>query len=136
MKRWRAAGLGGVRWAGLLASAVLAWACGEPESTRGGVKTATTPRVVHVVVGDSGYNPSQVKVLADEPIELIFRRTSDSACGKELVFPERKIVKQLPLNRDVSVQLMAKAEETIHFTCGMGMLKGSVVAVKALPEGA
>jgi plastocyanin domain-containing protein len=85
-------------------------------------------RRVAVAVTASGYEPGAVEARAGEPLILVFKRTSDQGCGQEVVFPERDIRRTLPLNEEVEVRLTPRANETITFTCGMGMFRGSVVA--------
>jgi plastocyanin domain-containing protein len=91
-------------------------------------KVAESRRRVTVSVTASGYEPSTVQAAAGEPLTLVFKRTTDQTCGQEVVFPDRDIRRSLPLNEEVEVELTAPANETIAFTCGMGMYRGSVVA--------
>lgn len=100
-----------------------------------GTKTAVTlrssehaPHRVTVTVTGSGYAPNTVQARAGRPLTLVFKRTTDEGCGDELVFPDRDIRRDLPLNQEVEVKLTPQVDETITFTCGMGMYRGSVVA--------
>ena len=83
---------------------------------------------VTVTVTGSGYEPSSISARAGQPLTLIFKRTTDQGCGQRLVFPDRDIRRDLPLNQEVEVELTPRENETIAFTCGMGMYRGSVVA--------
>ena len=85
-------------------------------------------RRVEVAVTASGYTPSRVPATAGEVLTLVFKRTTDKGCGQQLVFPDRGIRRDLPLNKKVTVELKVRSNETISFTCGMGMYKGSIVA--------
>ncbi|MDD9947200.1 MAG: cupredoxin domain-containing protein [Myxococcales bacterium] len=85
---------------------------------------------VRVVVDGRGFSPATVKAKAGL-VTVVFRRTVDVACANEVVFPARKLRRALPLNQDVSVRLTVKEKETMSFTCGMGMLKGKIVAVES-----
>ena len=60
-------------------------------------------------------------------MRLVFTRTSDEGCGQQLVFPTLGIRRDLPLNRAVTVDLTMPATGSVAFTCGMDMLRGSVV---------
>ena len=91
-------------------------------------KASAASRRVAITVHSSGYEPETVTARAGEPLTLVFTRTTKQGCGEELVFPEHDIRRDLPLGQEVEVELTAKANETIAFTCGMGMYKGSVVA--------
>lgn len=93
-------------------------------------KPAAGATEVKIEVGDAGYTPDAVKAKAGVPLALTFTRTSESICGETVVFPKQDIRKDLPLNTAVTVNITPKADETIAFTCGMGMFKGSIVAVQ------
>lgn len=105
-----------------------------PSATRQAAETqspgsATERQRVTVTVTGSGYEPDSVNARGGHPLTLVFRRTTDQGCGQQLVFPDRDIRRDLPLNQDVEVELTPRENETIAFTCGMGMYRGSVVAL-------
>ena len=83
---------------------------------------------VSIAVTSGGYNPSVVQARAGEPLTLVFKRTSEEGCGDKVVFPDLDIRRALPLNEAVEIGITPEENETITFTCGMGMYKGSVVA--------
>ena len=110
---------------GLLTSGIVA-ACDSSSDAQ--ADEAPAARRVNVEVGATGYTPGAIDTVAGQPITLVFRRTTDEGCGGELVFPDHNIRRTLPLNEDVVVELTPQSGETINFTCGMGMYRGSVVA--------
>ena len=83
---------------------------------------------IAIEVGSDGYHPSEASAPAGQPVRLVFTRTTDEGCGQQLVFPEQNIRRDLPLNEAVPVDLTMPATGSVHFTCGMGMYQGSVVA--------
>lgn len=83
---------------------------------------------IAISVDASGYHPDSVRAPAGKPAHLIFTRTSDEGCGQQLVFPTLAIRKDLPLNQPVAVDITMPESGTVAFTCGMNMLRGSVVA--------
>jgi plastocyanin domain-containing protein len=96
-------------------------------------ETATNTRAgarVTVTVTGQGYEPSSIDAAAGAPLTLVFKRTSDQGCGHEVVFPDRNIRRELPLNEEVEITLTPAADENIGFTCGMGMLRGSIVVAR------
>lgn len=101
-------------------------ACETPPSTESAAEVPV-PRRMEVEVGATGYTPPSVNAVAGEPLALVFRRTTDDGCGDELLFPDRDIRRDLPLNEDVIVELTPKYGEAIRFTCGMDMYRGSIV---------
>ena len=88
---------------------------------------APAVRRVEVEVGATGYTPASIDAVAGEPLALAFRRTTDDGCGEELVFPDHDIRRDLPLNEEVVVELTPASGDSIRFTCGMDMYRGSIV---------
>lgn len=84
-------------------------------------------RAIAVAVGDEGFRPSEVTIKKGESASLVFTRTSDATCATEVVFPELKLTKPLPLNKPVAVVLPSGEARTLTFQCGMGMFKSKVV---------
>jgi len=90
-------------------------------------KPAAEGRRVAIDVGDSAYEPARVPAKKGERLTLVFTRTSKSACGEVVMFPEQGIKKRLPLMEPVEIGLTANETGEIAFTCGMRMMKGSIV---------
>jgi plastocyanin domain-containing protein len=76
---------------------------------------------------DKGFTPSSVTVKKGAPAVLVFTRTSDATCAKDVVFPELNIKKPLPMNQPVEVEVPTGDARMLAFTCGMGMYASSVV---------
>jgi plastocyanin domain-containing protein len=82
---------------------------------------------IAIAVGADGFAPSEVKLEKGEDATLVFTRTSDKTCAKEVEFPELKLKKDLPLNQPVAVIVPSGEARTITFQCGMGMYKSKVI---------
>lgn len=83
-----------------------------------------------VTAGEHGFAPESLNVPsggAGSHHTVTFIRTTDKTCATEVVFPDLKIEKKLPLNQVVGVDLPTDAAKTLSFQCGMGMYKGAVV---------
>jgi len=102
-------------------AAVLATVLGAP------VATASAPRMINVSVSGDGFSPAEVRIAKDQPTTLVFTRTSDATCAKEVVFPELNVKKALPLNVNVPIEIPVTSARTLTFQCGMGMFKSKVV---------
>lgn len=87
---------------------------------------AGVPEIVITV--DGGYSPNTVRVKVGEPVRLVFDRKDDSSCSEEVVFPDFNIRRYLPTGERTTVELTASAPGKYGFTCGMSMLRGSVIA--------
>jgi plastocyanin domain-containing protein len=88
------------------------------------------PQSVHIVV-DGGYTPSVVTVEAGRPVRLEFERRESSGCTEEVVVPDFGIRTFLPPHQTTAVQFTPGKPGTYEFTCGMGMVRGRVVAEPA-----
>ncbi len=82
---------------------------------------------LHIEVGAHGYTPPEARAAANQPLRLVFTRTSNDGCGQELVFPSLGIRRDLPLNEPVAVDVTMPASGSLAFTCGMNMYRGAVV---------
>ena len=74
-----------------------------------------------------GYAPAVVRVRAGAPVRLEFHRDETSSCSEEIVLPDFGIRTYLPAHRTTPVSF-TPAEGTYEFTCGMGMLRGTIIA--------
>ncbi|MCC6484268.1 MAG: cupredoxin domain-containing protein [Armatimonadetes bacterium] len=83
-------------------------------------------QTAQVTVTADGYEPSTLNLKKDVRAKITFTRKVDSECASEVVFPDYKVRKKLPLNKPVVVEFTPKAG-TFKFTCGMGMYKGKLV---------
>ena len=87
----------------------------------------TGPQSVRIVV-EGGYSPSVVTVEAGRPVRLEFERRESSGCTEEVVVPDFGIRTFLPAHQVTPVQFTPLRPGTYEFTCGMGMVRGRLVA--------
>ncbi len=84
-------------------------------------------RTVKITVDKNGFSPSSIEVEAGHKVNLVFNRADKDNCAGTVVFPKLKIRKNLPVGKDVIISLTPTEAGNITFTCGMGMMKGSLV---------
>jgi plastocyanin domain-containing protein len=82
---------------------------------------------VDVKADGNGFSPSSVSIKKGEATTLVFTRTTDDTCATEVVFPEIKLEKKLPLQQLVTVEVPVDQDRELAFQCGMGMYKSKVV---------
>jgi len=117
-----------VTLAGALAIAAVAWFFWGPR--RSGVQASLTPsgRQEATIVVKGAYTPSTIIVQHGMPVRLSFLRQETAACSEEVVFPDFARRAQLPEGELVAVDLTPEHAGEYEFTCGMGMLRGKLVA--------
>ena len=84
---------------------------------------------VTITVNEKGFEPEDVSVPAGKPVTLVFDRTSDETCAKQIVVDNGaggKITKALPLNTPVEVAVTFPKAGKLGFACGMDMLHGTI----------
>jgi plastocyanin domain-containing protein len=74
-----------------------------------------------------GYTPAVIRVRAGAPVRLDFHRDETNPCTEEVVMPDFGIRTYLPAHRTTPVSFTAAAG-TYEFTCGMGMVRGTIIA--------
>ena len=74
-----------------------------------------------------GYSPDVIEVEKGKPVQLSFYRDEENSCSEELLIPDFSIRRDLPAFKTTLVELLPKEAGTFTFTCGMGMLRGSLV---------
>ena len=82
---------------------------------------------IQLAVTDAGFVPAEVAVAKDRPIRLTVTRKTDQTCAREIIFKEIDVKKDLPLDQAVTIDLPARPEGTLHYACGMDMIKGALV---------
>ncbi|WP_019946791.1 cupredoxin domain-containing protein [Hymenobacter aerophilus] len=74
-----------------------------------------------------GYSPDVIEVRQGQPVHLNFYRDETASCSEELLLPDFGIRRELPAFQTTTVELQPDKAGTYPFTCGMGMLRGSLV---------
>jgi plastocyanin domain-containing protein len=78
------------------------------------------------IMVDGGYKPKILKVAKDKTTTLIFLRKDPNSCLEELVIPDFKIKKYLPMHKPVVISLSPKKQGIYNFHCGMNMFHGTI----------
>lgn len=78
-----------------------------------------------------GYAPDRIVVDAGLPVRIRFLRLEDTKCSSEVVFKDFGIQESLPPYDQASVVVIPFQPGEYEFTCGMGKLKGTLIAREA-----
>lgn len=79
------------------------------------------------IVVKGGYKPDIISLLKGKATTLNFLRTDPSSCLEEVVLPDFKVRKFLPLNRKVAILITPKEAGTYEIVCGMNMFHGKII---------
>ena len=77
-----------------------------------------------IVVENGTYQPSHIKLPANQAAELQFLRKDDSPCSEMLLLPVLEISENLPLNKLTRISLPPLAAGEYEFHCQMQMYRG------------
>lgn len=76
---------------------------------------------------EGGYTPDVISVPRGKTTKINFLRKDPSSCLEEVVLPDFKVKKYLPLNQKVSVSITPKKTGEFEFACGMNMFHGKII---------
>jgi plastocyanin domain-containing protein len=83
-------------------------------------------RTFEMQVTGEGFVPSRLKVKKGEKVRLLITRKTDRTCATEIVIKDQAINTPLPLDKQVAVNVTAKASGEIKFACAMGHITGVI----------
>ena len=79
------------------------------------------------IIVDGGYKPSNIKIKKGTSTTLTFLRKDPNPCLEEIVFPEFKIKKFLPVGQSVPITITPNKTGIFGFHCGMNMFHGRII---------
>ncbi|MBO3272095.1 cupredoxin domain-containing protein [Hymenobacter defluvii] len=97
-----------------------------PHRVATAVSTSAGVQQVDITV-KGGYSPDVIEVERGKPVQLNFYRDEENSCSEEILFPDFSIRRDLPAFQTTAVELLPQQAGQFEFTCGMHMLRGSLV---------
>jgi plastocyanin domain-containing protein len=94
---------------------------------RRGVRSTTGVQTARVQLTSQGYEPAVLKLRVGVPARITFTRRVSTTCATEVVLPDYGIRRTLPLDELVVVEFTPEKSGEFTFSCGMGMLRGSLI---------
>ena len=79
------------------------------------------------IVVDGGYKPDTISILKGKKTTITFLRTDPSSCLEEVIFPDFKVRKYLPLHQEVDITITPERPGQYSFSCGMNMYHGKLI---------
>lgn len=86
-----------------------------------------TVQNIQLEVTEKGFVPDKISVKPGTHVVLKVTRKTDSTCATEIAIKEKNIKKELPLNKEVSVDAGILQKGKVTFACGMNMVTGYIV---------
>jgi plastocyanin domain-containing protein len=99
-----------------------------PHQLATAVSSSTGIQQVDITV-KGGYSPDVIEVKRGLPVQLNFYRNEESSCSEELLMPDFSIRRELPAFQTTAIEFLPQQAGRFEFTCGMHMLRGSLVVV-------
>jgi Cu+-exporting ATPase len=123
---YAAAGLGII--AVIVASAITAGPAVFDEARKGrAVRAADGVQELRVQVANGVYAPNILRAKAGEPLRLRVEVRERHSCATQLLIPDLGLEFELPGPGNVDLLLPAAPAGSYLFTCGLKMVKGSIV---------
>lgn len=76
---------------------------------------------------EGGYSPNVISIPKGRATTINFIRKDPSSCLEEVVLPDFKIRKYLPLNKTTPIQITPQNSGTFEISCGMNMFHGKII---------
>ncbi len=85
-------------------------------------------QTVEITVTSEGYAPAVIQLKPGVPARLVFTRTVDSECARQVQIPDFGVEKtELPLNEPYAIEFTPTEGGPYQFICGMNMMKGTIL---------
>jgi plastocyanin domain-containing protein len=97
-----------------------------PHRVAAAVSSSAGVQQVDIVV-KGGYSPNVIEVEHGKPVQLNFYRDEEGTCSEELLLPDFNIRRDLAPFKTTAIEFLPKQVGTFEFTCGMHMLRGSLI---------
>ena len=84
-------------------------------------------QTINLSVTEKGFVPDKISVKPGTYVILKVIRKTDSTCATEIKIAEKKIKKDLPFNKEITVDIGVLEKGKIRFACAMDMISGFIV---------
>lgn len=79
------------------------------------------------IIVEGGYSPETISIPKGQSTTLNFFRKDPSSCLEEVVIPDFRVRKFLPLNTKVAIPITPEKPGTYEIVCGMNMFHGKLI---------
>lgn len=81
------------------------------------------------IIVEGGYSPGIISIPKGKQTTINFFRKDPSSCLEEVLLPDFKLRKYLPLNKITSIKITPDKIGTFEISCGMNMFHGKIKVV-------
>ena len=99
----------------------------QARRARGARSGAAKVQAASVALTERGYEPAGLRLRRGVPARVTFTRKVSATCATEVMLPEYGIKRALPLDEPVVVEFTPTKSGEFTFSCGMGMLRGTMI---------
>lgn len=78
------------------------------------------------IIVKGGYSPEAISIPKGKTTTLNFIRRDSSSCLEEVVMPDFKVRKYLPIDKKISILITPQEEGEYEISCGMNMFHGKI----------
>lgn len=89
--------------------------------------SSNTENASFEIVVDGGYKPAVIFLTKGVRTTLNITRKDPNSCLGDIILPDFKISKYLPVNQEVKIELNPEKSGEFPFHCGMNMFHGKLV---------
>jgi plastocyanin domain-containing protein len=82
---------------------------------------------IKMEVTEKGFVPSTIDVKPGTRVILSVTRITDATCATAIQIPAKKVKMDLPLNKNVKIDIGKLEKGEIRFACGMDMITGQII---------
>lgn len=79
------------------------------------------------ILVDGGYKPANIRLKRGKTTTLKIIRRDPNSCLEEIILPDFKVRRYLPLGKEVSISLTPQKTGEFRFHCGMNMYHGKLI---------
>jgi len=79
------------------------------------------------ILVQGGYSPEVISIPKGKTTRLHFTRKDPNTCLEELVLPDFKIKRRLPINQTVTIEITPQQAGEFGYACGMNMFHGKII---------
>lgn len=79
------------------------------------------------IIVEGGYSPEVISIKKGKTTKINFIRKDPNTCLEEVVLPDFRVRKYLPLNERITIEIKPGKTGEFGYACGMNMFHGKII---------